>query len=329
MDRQVVDNEPRVRRACHPSCSLAVMEVCVPAAPEHVNAAVFQIWSSIFFHFFGHYDHAKWCAHFGMSISVVEYCWVRLDSNSPAQFQRVHLLYCFSFAKLYNSVSVLATMWKVSDDTFSSWLWRTWTALAAALNEIHLDARLHDELDPSGYLAVDTKFCYFSVDRTDWDYQKLFFSGHKQTHGLKYQVGVHGKDGRFHTCSVSYRGADDDLNILRFSRLLERLDPDESFWGDKAYCSAANCWAPFKRDHVLTPLEHIWNDYQKRVRVIVENSIGRLCKFGFLHQRWHHTREQHELVFITCVHITNVDIRLHPLRVGREEGAYADSDEDE
>jgi len=82
------------------------------------------------------------------------------------------------------------------------------------------------------YLILDTTLCPIQVDRSDWNYQKLYFSKKHGHHGLKYEIGV-SANGKIFWIAGGVPGSTHDLTLVRMSGLLEVLEAEEKIYADK------------------------------------------------------------------------------------------------
>jgi hypothetical protein len=117
--------------------------------------------------------------------------------------------------------------------------------------------------------------------------QKLYYTGHKKRHGMKYQ-GIVTPDGLIVHFGGPFKGRLNDITMLRESGLeqkFEELYKDEQegeffvLFGDKAYISLVRILSPFPRKHI-EPHERQWNRRMEQARVAVENA------FGQIQQKW-------------------------------------------
>jgi hypothetical protein len=67
----------------------------------------------------------KFAAHFGVAQETVFILWLHIQTHdSDGIFQLKHLFWTLYFLKVYSSVDVCASFWKVSPKTYSHWTWR-------------------------------------------------------------------------------------------------------------------------------------------------------------------------------------------------------------
>lgn len=125
-----------------------------------------------------------------------------------------------------------------------------------------------------------------AADREGW------YSGKKRCHTLKVQVMVEAETGQIVSLSESVPGRTADITLLRQSGVLERLPPALGVLGDCGYQGIARLHAsgrsPHKRNKGSPPLsaqQRAYNHAFASVRIVVENTIGRLRHFQSLNQR--------------------------------------------
>jgi hypothetical protein len=151
--------------------------------------------------------------------------------------------------------------------------------------------------------------------------QKPFYSGKKKAHTLKTQVAVR-PDGRIGALSDSVPGSTHDLTLLRETKLLERLEPDEGALMDKAYDGVSHdfpglpWYVPYKarRNRPLTGLEEACNAELSSYRIVVEHTNAQLQKFQALAQTYRHDREKHTRTVRVVAGLVNRQIETSPLR---------------
>ena len=155
------------------------------------------------------------------------------------------------------------------------------------------------------------------------DKQKPYYSGKKKAHTLKSQVAVT-PSGMIGAVSKSVPGgANHDLTLLRTSKLLDNLDPDEAAMMDKGYDGVAKdhpdkrLYLPFKarRGHPLTEEQTAYNRHLSSYRIVVEHVNARLNQFGALSQVWRGGREAPHTQTVRVVgHLVNCRTQIVPLK---------------
>jgi len=275
-----------------------------------------NIWLQLYrFYFEVAYDDRSWQSLFGISIPIVSYVWdlvlPRAEVSKPE-----YLLWCLYFLKRYQSSYAAHCTFRVSERTYRDNVWKVMFALDRHLHSINFNTRVHDA-DPLGcYLCVDSKLCPVQTDRTDWVTQKLWFDGYHKKHGMKYQIAVHVFTGRIHHFVGGVFGSVADITLLRQSQLLDRLQDGERIYADKGYVGIPDTvLTPYKGRSATLPLwKRMWNEYINKHRVIVENVLGRLCKFECVHQPWRHSIALHPVMMNVCTQLTDLDILFFPVR---------------
>lgn len=118
-------------------------------------------------------------------------------------------------------------------------------------------------------------------------------------------------------------GANHDLTLLRTSKLLDNLDPDEAAMMDKGYDGVAKdhpdkrLYLPFKarRGHPLTEEQTAYNRHLSSYRIVVEHVNARLNQFGALSQVWRGGREAPHTQTVRVVgHLVNCRTQIVPLK---------------
>lgn len=154
------------------------------------------------------------------------------------------------------------------------------------------------------------------------DRQRPYYSGKKKTHTLKNQVAV-APHGRIDAVTESMPGgATHDLNLLRQTDLLAKLNDDEAAMMDKGYDGIAadypdkKLYLPFKarRNHPLTEEQKAYNRFLAKYRIVVEHTMAQLNKFQILAQRFRHQLSKHSRIFRVVASLVNRRIQLHPLK---------------
>ena len=71
------------------------------------------------------WSNRKFHAHFGICKEITSILWLYLKSlDVPFTFEPMHLLWALYFIKVYSSIDVCSSYWKVSPPTYSLWIWR-------------------------------------------------------------------------------------------------------------------------------------------------------------------------------------------------------------
>lgn len=178
---------------------------------------------------------------------------------------------------------------------------------------------------PDVRLVIDAKEQRLHRPKSDKDNnnQKPYYSGKKKAHTLKNQIAVQ-PDGKIAALSRSVPGgANHDLTLLRTSKLLESLDPeDEAAMMDKGYDGIQKdypnhrLYLPFKarRNRPLTEEQKAYNRHLSRYRIVVEHTIAQLNQFQVLAQVFRHARSGHSDIIRVVAMLVNRRIQLRPLK---------------
>lgn len=117
--------------------------------------------------------------------------------------------------------------------------------------------------------------------------QRILFSGHKRTHGLKFQSVVC-PNGLIANLYGPIAGHHHDAFMLHESNLMPRLEGKFraphifSLYGDPAYPLRQHLLAPY-RGAMLTPAQELFNKRMSKVRESVEWAFGKVAQyFAFL-----------------------------------------------
>ncbi len=130
-----------------------------------------------------------WMANIGVSLPICTHLWAIL-APEHAELEPRNLLWSLSFLKLYTTYDHLAVFWRVSVPTLAQKIWNIIFFLSSHLNNIRIDDRFEAAAAFGvASLVLDGKFCPMEVDRRDWQWQALWYSGKHKHWGLKYEVG--------------------------------------------------------------------------------------------------------------------------------------------
>lgn len=230
-----------------------------------------------------------------------------------------HFLMMLYFLKCYPLDSVGAAHFGVCDATFRHAVLSSMLALIDSINLISPRHRFDHVAPGNAYMSVDTTPCPLQINVSDWAYQKPFYSEHDGMHCLKYEIGIQIWTGQLVWVAGPYFGSASDLTIVRNSGFLNLLGARECAYADKIYVGEPSLLIPFRgRDWQLSHEQWIWNDFHRRLRVRVENAIGRIKHFHCLRIPWRHKISQHVIAFWCCAQIAAIDLILHPVRADPE-----------
>ncbi len=83
------------------------------------------------------FTNRQFHAHFGLSKETITTLWKILQIVAfETKFTFEHLLWTFYFLKVYNSMDVSATYWKVDVKTYRLWIWKVIQTLFINLNTV-------------------------------------------------------------------------------------------------------------------------------------------------------------------------------------------------
>lgn len=77
----------------------------------------------------------------------------------------------------------------------------------------------------------------------------------------------------------------------------------------------------YSSSHLVTPDDEMgreWNHTQKGLRSVVEVAIGMVQHYAIAAERVSQNPEFHALALLCCYHLTNMNLKLYPLRVYRK-----------
>ena len=150
--------------------------------------------------------------------------------------------------------------------------------------------------------------------------QRPYYSGKKKAHTLKTQIAVR-PDGLIEAVSDSVPGSTHDLTLLRKTKLLEHLEPDEGAMMDKGYDGIEKdhptlpLSLPYKarRNRSLSDIEEACNQELSSYRIVIEHTNAQLQNFGVLAQTYRHARPKHSRTFRAVAGLVNRQIGVTPL----------------
>jgi DDE superfamily endonuclease len=154
------------------------------------------------------------------------------------------------------------------------------------------------------------------------DRQRPYYSGKKKCHTLKNQVAVE-PDGRIGAVSASVPGGGiHDLVLLRMTRLMERLEPEEAAMVDKGYEGLGKyypehrIYQPIKarKNQPLTLEEKASNRQVSQYRIVVEHTNAQLNQYQVLAQVYRHGLRGHSRVVRAVAYLVDRRIQQRPLK---------------
>ena len=118
------------------------------------------------------------------------------------------------------------------------------------------------------------------------DRQKPYYSGKKKAYTLKNQAAVTPQGSIQHVSESVPGGATHDLQLLRQTDLLSKLNDGEAAMMDKGYDGIAadypdkKLYLPFKarRNHPLTEEQKAYNRFLAKYCIVVEPTMAQLSK---------------------------------------------------
>ncbi|ETV77220.1 hypothetical protein H257_09107 [Aphanomyces astaci] len=185
--------------------------------------------------------------------------------------------------------------------------------------------------------ATDVTFQQTNVPLGSYAEKKTYFSGKHSQYGHKVEVSVL-PNGFAINCTAHYKGSVSDKAIfddnLEFhvsalskqateDRIADHGDEGTNQWAviaDKGYQGiqrVVRAVLPKKKPAggILTLDDIRSNDRIASDRVIVENFFGRMkTLWAVCGETYRWSRDNYDVLFQTCMALTNVHIRLHPLR---------------
>lgn len=166
----------------------------------------------------------------------------------------------------------------------------------------------------NAYAVIDCTVCPVQVNRADWELQRHWFSPKHGIHCIKYLVIARIADGCIVWVSGGVGGSVHDLTVLRLSRRLRHLLPNEKFYGDKGFIGEQQILCPFKgRSDDLNYRQRMWNRWLNPYRTRIENSLLRIHKFNCLNVPWRGELADHLKIFTVCSQIAAIDIKFNPI----------------
>jgi hypothetical protein len=241
---------------------------------------------------------------------------------------RDQVLLALVWLRLYPTHEVLGFLFGVSDSTVSRLKTRWLPLLAQAgrdeMQRVDPGRKHRRSLDeillevPELTALVDT--LEQRVQRpADPQEQRGFYSGKKKAHTLKSQVVVQPGTGLFMDVAESVPGPTNDRTLLRQSGVRERLPRDAVLGGDLGFYGEAKgpddvIIATPRRKPRGQPRPEIDAHYNRafaRVRVEVEQSIGRARRYQAITAPDRHHRRHHTERMQSVAGLVNRQIRRH------------------
>jgi hypothetical protein len=241
---------------------------------------------------------------------------------------RDQLLLCLVWLRVYPTHEVLGFLFGVSDSTVSR-LKTRWLPLLAQAGRDDMrrvdPGRKHrrslDEvlLDVPELTALVDSFEQRVQRPSAPGAQRGYYSGKKKTHTLKSPVVVQPGTGLVLDVAASVPGPTNDRTLLRQSGVSERVPEDTVLGGDLGYYGETKgpddvvIATPRRkpRGQERPEIDAVYNRAFARVRVKVEQSIGRARRYGAITAPDRHHRTQHTERVQSVAGLVNRQIRRH------------------
>ena len=152
--------------------------------------------------------------------------------------------------------------------------------------------------------------------------QKMFYSGKKKKHTVKFQVVVEPISGLIMNVFGPVPGSTHDIKLFDYSGVGELLQRRERILADSGYqgldARGVPCVLPIKKPRGRERTEHVrlFNSVISRHRVAVENVISRIKDWQILSQKWRgriFDRTFLYSVFSLCCSLVNIKSKLRNL----------------
>ena len=117
--------------------------------------------------------------------------------------------------------------------------------------------------------------------------------------------------GNFCWVSGPYFGKIADITISHNSGILSKLLPNEHIMSDLGYVGESIFLHPFKGD--VSSSQHNFNRQLSVVRETMEHSFGRVKKFKFCSEIFHHGCVKHQQCFFILCNLLNLEFFHHPV----------------
>jgi len=230
-------------------------------------------------------------------------------SSIDSTFKLDHICWSLYFLKVYSTIDVCSSYWKVSPKTFSRWVWK-FLRLMASQDLVDINDRFSNGIDTVN-MALDVIEC--PIQRPiDYYIQCVFYSGKAGCHTIKYEIGTELSTGLIVWFHGGIPGSYDDLNIARSSGILLELRKNEYVFADTAFIGEEKFITPYKNPQ--TGSEHMINQIVHTRRVIVDKALNRINNFSFTQREWRHNIEYHQIAMEALVNILNIDLKFKPIR---------------
>jgi len=252
---------------------------------------------------------------------------------------------CFQFtvsyvSNMFNPYRIMNIHRKVKSWS-NSWsrnlIIQTWKLLQIIWSSLFLRNRWFSKYGPGSIEVIIPKFKIIDIDKRTFlkystlslvidgtecpinrpsnnETQRLYYSGKKKQHTIKYIVGCDINTGKILFVDGSYPGSYHDMKIATLSQITDKLPSNEFILADKAYIGDQNIIVPFKRNDIVMDEQVFINSFINQVRVIIENVYGRMKAWKCLVMDWRHDLDIHNYAFKFICGAINLDFKYHPIR---------------
>jgi hypothetical protein len=232
----------------------------------------------------------------------------------------VLLLVGLNFLKMYPTSQQGSMFWRVSTDTYRSYVRLFMDGLEGPLrDQISLSSRF-EQAPAQGYfsdiwLVIDATVCPSERPGKE-PLQKLLYDGRKKRHGYKYEIAVRIRDGRICWVAGPLPASFHDISVYRIFGLWSHLREGEMLLADKGYVGEPSVRAPFKSSagHPLSFEQIVINRVHEQGRIVVEHVFSVIKRFGILRYPYRlHSKLPHSRVFLLCARLANLLFEIEPL----------------
>lgn len=225
------------------------------------------------------------------------------------------------WVRVYPTEFQLEAVWAATRKTLREKIHITLETLIPKLNEVKFDERLKKY--PRGGAFQNATICVDGIDvpfrrpLSAWLRRRLYTF--KTRHfALRWQLATAIATGEIAAFSGPFSpGVSSDIKCVRRSDWYKKMKPGERMVADAAYLGIDGAITNWKRkpwEEALPAGKAQMNYIVSSVRLIVENVNARLTRANALCAKWRHSIKLARDVFTLVVHLTNIDIRSHPMR---------------
>jgi len=257
-------------------------------------------------HFRGNYGVSE--GSFNLIVELLEWYDVTIKAK--------HVLWALYFLHNYPTQDIMETIFKTNKETLTSWIWKVIIIFTEVIipkfKIIDIDKRTFLKYSTLS-LVIDGTECPINRPSNN-ETQRLYYSGKKKQHTIKYIVGCDINTGKILFVDGSYPGSYHDMKIATLSQITDKLPSNEYILADKAYIGDQNIIVPFKRNDIVMDEQVFINSFINQVRVIIENVYGRMKAWKCLVMDWRHDLDIHNYAFKFICGAINLDFKYHPIR---------------